>query len=206
MLAAWRAPGKATPRATTASTASGRYMEEPAYLQSSKNVHSGREKSDSPAGGRSCNAGQAGAGVPQAARELRIVGGARGARLAAVDEVLAAHAFHRGRRGQIDRGGGALLGGAEERAQHLRDRGREAAVVLPEARRDGAGVKAVGGDARAREPARQLVREQDVRELRRSVHPHRPVAARVAEVVQVDPTEAVRVRGDVHDAGRGRCP
>src|SRR5207249_3512419 len=79
-------------------------------------------------------------------------------------EVLAAHAFHRGRRGQVDRGGSALLGGAEERAQQLRDRGGEAAVVLPEARRDGAGVEAVGGDARAVEAPGQLMREEDVGE------------------------------------------
>src|SRR5947207_15425453 len=85
------------------------------------------------------DAAQAGAGVPETAGQALVVRHARGARLAAVDEVLAADAFHRGRRGQVDRGGGALLGGAEERAQQLRERGGEAAVVLPEARRDGAG-------------------------------------------------------------------
>jgi len=31
-------------------------------------------------------------------------------------------------------------------------------------------------------------------------------AARGRRFVEVDPTEAVRVRGDVHDAGRARCP
>jgi len=152
------------------------------------------------------DAAQAGAGVPETAGQALVVRHARGARLAAVDEVLAADAFHRGRRGQVDRGGGALLGGAEERAQQLRERGGEAAVVLPEARRDGAGVKAVGGDAGAVEAPGQLIGEEDVGELGGAVDPHGAVAPRVVEVVEVDPTEAVRVRGDVHDAGRGRCP
>src|SRR5437667_4447254 len=140
------------------------------------------------------DAAQAGARVPETASQALVVRRARGARLAAVDEVLAADAFHRGRRGQVDRGGGALLGGAEERAQQLRDRGGEAAVVLPEARRDGAGVKAVGGDARAVEAPGQLVGEEDVGELGGAVDPHGTVAPRVAEVVEVDPTDAVRVR------------
>src|SRR5207247_6365350 len=105
--------------------------------------------------------------------------------------------------GQVDGSSRALLGGAEEGAQQLRERRGEAAVVLAEARRDGAGVEAVGGDARALEAPGQLVGEEDVGELRRSVEPHRPVAARVAEVVQVDRAEAVGVGGAVHDAGGG---
>src|SRR2546425_12004888 len=77
------------------------------------------------------DAAQAGARVPETASQALVVRHARGARLAAVDEVLAADAFYRGRRGEVDRGRGALLGGAEERAQQPGDGGRGAAMGRP---------------------------------------------------------------------------
>src|SRR5439155_7105234 len=107
--------------------------------------------------------------------------------------------------GEVDRGRRALLGSAEEGAQQPGDGGREAAIVLPEAGGDGARVEAVGGHARAVEAPGQLVGEEDVGELGGGVDAHRAVAPRVAEIVEIDPTEAVRVRGDVHDAGGGRA-
>src|SRR4029453_12133507 len=105
------------------------------------------------------------ADVPETARSIRILRGARGAVLAAIGEVLAADAFDLGRRGEIDRRGGAVVGGAEEGAQERDQRARPGAVVLAQAGRHRARVETVRGDAAAFQALRQLVSEQNVGEL-----------------------------------------
>ena len=69
---------------------------------------------------------------------------------------------------------------------------------------DEAGMHRVGGHARAVEPAGELAREQHVHQLRAPVGAERAVLARRLEVVELQAAgrEAVRVRGDHHDACR----
>ena len=54
-------------------------------------------------------------------------------------------------------------------------------------------------DVPTREPPRELVREQDVAELRGAVHAHRRIASLRLQVARVEARELVGVGGHVHD-------
>src|SRR5205807_402386 len=87
---------------------------------------------------------------------------------------------------------------AEERASDRRQHLPDAVLVLAEAGAHHAGVKAVRvqpGLARG-----ELPREQDVAELRRSVHPHRRVRLLRLEIVEVEPAAGMGIRGGRHHA------
>src|SRR5690606_6805959 len=95
----------------------------------------------------------------------------------------------------------ALLG-REKRARD--EPAQRAGEAMPDVRRDLARMDRVDGDTRALEPARQLLREQDVRELGHRVLAQARDARALAQRVPVELLrEVVRVARDVDDARTG---
>src|SRR6185312_5040278 len=115
--------------------------------------------------------------VPQPFR-VGVAAGFRGRRgELALIVIAAAPAFDLWRRRQIDDGLRALL--RRDRADGLGDSDRgleQPAAPVAEVRGDEAWVQAIGRDAAALQPVRQLAVEQDVGELRLSVHGEPAVA------------------------------
>ena len=95
------------------------------------------------------SAGELGADLPQPPCIPLVRRRRRRPDLAAVGEVLAAHAFDPWRRGQVDRGLRSALHRAEEGTQQADQEARHGAVVLAQTGAHGARVDAVRGDARA---------------------------------------------------------
>src|SRR5207302_3038402 len=85
----------------------------------------------------------------------------------------------------------------EPHARRVEPAGLIAETGCDESRRE-----AVCGDAATGEPARQLAREQNVAELRRTVHRERAIAARGLQIIEIEMALAVCVRGGIDDAGR----
>src|SRR5437016_2394945 len=94
-----------------------------------------------------------------------VLGFLRGRCRTAFVEISAADVGHFGRGGEVDEGLRTFFGRDGKDFRDADDVRKQSASLVPEASGNEAGMKAVGGNAGARQTARELASKQDVREL-----------------------------------------
>jgi hypothetical protein len=139
-------------------------------------------------------AGQFEAQRPQLLPGLRIIGLGVGARLALAVEIEPALALELRRLRKLENRVGALFDAADRRDARLTHHG---GVHI------GRRMQRVDGDAGAGKLAREIEREQDLRELALAISARTAVAAREHHVVEVD--HLLTERRHIDDAGRRTC-
>src|SRR5690348_12972116 len=145
--------------------------------------------------------GQLPAHLPEPARGLAVIRGARRADGPAVGEVAAAHALYLRRGGEVDRGLGAALRADSERATEREGEIPETCLAVAEVAGDEAGMQRVGRHPGSVQLPRQLIREEDIGELRFAVDAEGEVAAAVLHIVEGNVGAGMHGGGDGDDAG-----
>jgi hypothetical protein len=95
-----------------------------------------------------------------------------------------------------------LLGASGKQLGEPHERRGGAAGLVAEARRHEAGAEAARDHAEIGQPGGELAGEQDVAQLRGAVDGERPVGFFRLQVVEIEPSLAVRIRGGVDHARR----